>query len=360
MNSFSNTLGRRWRLPLMAAAIVALLTGLWAGLLRMGWQWPSLNPLLAMSHGPLMVCGFLGVLIGLERAVGLGRRWVFAAPASTALGVLLMLLRLEPFEGALLITLGSALLVIALLELMRIQPALFTGTIVLGAALWLAGNLIWLAGYPVAVVTLWWMGFLVCTIAGERLELSRLLRLSALSQALFAVCIVLLLTGLIVALFDYPTGVGALGVSLTTLAAWLLVYDIARRRVKAGELARFISLNLLSGFVWLAVGGALMVWRGGFMAGPFYDAMLHAVFLGFVFTMIFAHAPIIFPALLRMSMVYTPRFYAHMILLNLTLILRVAGDLIPWQPARLWGGLLNALVLLFFGGSTIAAIRREE
>ncbi|MCO5243594.1 MAG: hypothetical protein M9927_07165 [Anaerolineae bacterium] len=57
--------------PLVVLAVVALLAAMWAGLVRMGWQLPLLRPTLPMAHGPLMVCGFLGTLVGLERAVGL-------------------------------------------------------------------------------------------------------------------------------------------------------------------------------------------------------------------------------------------------------------------------------------------------
>ena len=59
------------RLPLLAMGMIALLTGLWAGLLRLGWDLPLLRPTFPALHGPLMVSGFLGTLIGLERAVAL-------------------------------------------------------------------------------------------------------------------------------------------------------------------------------------------------------------------------------------------------------------------------------------------------
>ena len=60
------------RFPLIALGMLALLTALWSGLVRLGWAWPLLWPTLFMAHGPLMVCGFLGTLIGVERAVALG------------------------------------------------------------------------------------------------------------------------------------------------------------------------------------------------------------------------------------------------------------------------------------------------
>lgn len=70
----------RFRLPLLALAFAALLGALWGGLLRIGWNWPLLHPPLPMAHGPLMVGGFLGTLISLERAVALNRRWAYAGP----------------------------------------------------------------------------------------------------------------------------------------------------------------------------------------------------------------------------------------------------------------------------------------
>jgi hypothetical protein len=42
-----------------------------------------------------------------------------------------------------------------------------------------------------------------------------------------------------------------------------------------------------------------------------YDAMLHAVFLGFVISMVFAHASVIFPAVLGLPFEYRPAFYLH-------------------------------------------------
>ena len=54
------------RLPLLALGIVALLAGIWAGLLRVGWAWPTWQATLAAAHGPLMVSAFLGTVIGLS------------------------------------------------------------------------------------------------------------------------------------------------------------------------------------------------------------------------------------------------------------------------------------------------------
>jgi hypothetical protein len=348
---------RALRGGLMFLAASALLLGMWAGLIRLGWVLPVLQPLLPMLHGPLMVCGFLGTLIGLERAVGTGLRWSYAGPALTALGAALALFGAPAPIGPLLITIGSLIILAVLLTLVRLVPALFTGVIALGGLTWVVGNVLWLLGRPIPLAVLWWINFLVLTIAGERLELSRMLKLSRTAQALFGATVALLLVGATVGGFDYTLGMRLMGLGMVAAAAWLFRYDIARRRIKAGGVAKFIGISLLSGYAWLAVGGVLAIWHGGVMAGPAYDATLHAIFLGFVFAMIFAHAPIIFPAVLQLPMAFTPWFYSHLILLHLSLILRVAGDLIPYWPARLWGGMLNVLVLLFFIANTALAVR---
>jgi hypothetical protein len=66
---------QRSRFLLIFLAGVSLLTGLWAGFVRLSWSIPVPNDGFVLAHGPLMLVGFLGTLIGLERAVVLGRAW---------------------------------------------------------------------------------------------------------------------------------------------------------------------------------------------------------------------------------------------------------------------------------------------
>lgn len=352
-------------LPLLLIALLALLTGLWAGLVRMGWAWPVLRPQLPMAHGPLMVGGFLGTLIGLERAVALRgvvrRSWpAFLAPLSTALGALLLLWQPRMGAGAVLITLGSLGLVVVLWRIYRLQPQLHGVILVLGGVVWLAGNFLWLSGRPLAEVTLWWTAFLVLTIAGERLELSRLLQPGPRVRLSFLAVVGLILLGCVVATVAYAAGVRLFGLGFLVLAVWLVVHDVARRRLAAGGQARYIAVALLVGFGWLAVGGVLAVAYGGMTAGPYYDAVLHAVLVGFVFSMIFAHALLIFPAVLGHPVSYRPRFYLPLVLLQAALVVRVVGDLALNPVWRRWGGLANALaILLFFVLMLVTALRER-
>ncbi|MFZ1754163.1 MAG: hypothetical protein WAU10_10480, partial [Caldilineaceae bacterium] len=277
----------------------------------------------------------------------------------SGVGGLLLIAGAPAAWGAALMLLGSIVLVVVFALIIRTVPALYTVAIGLGALLWAVGNGLWLAGWAIPQVVLWWAGFLVMTIAGERLELSRMLRLSSTATRLFGAATGLFGAGLLVSLVDYPSGVHLTGLGMLALAAWLARYDIAWRRLKAGGQARFVAICLLSGYGWLAISGVLALVYGGVTAGPFYDAILHSLFLGFVLAMIFGHAPIVFPAVLGLPIRYSPWLYSHLILLHLTLLLRISGDLLLWISGRQWGGLLNGVVVLLFLGNTINSLKQK-
>jgi hypothetical protein len=345
------------RVPLLLLAFASLFIGMWAGLARLGWSLPTAG--LAAMHGPLMVSGFFGTVISLERAVALRERWAYAAPLLSGLATLAAVATVPIAVAPAFATAGSAVMLAASAAVYRRQRELFTLTLALGAASWTAGNLVWLAGQPIYEVVPWWIAFLVLTIAGERLELSRLLPPSPVAKRVFAALIALLLGGVTVSHFTGPVGTVALGAALASLAAWLVRQDVARRTVKTDGLTRFIAVCLLSGYVWLAVSGASMLLSGGLgFGGAAYDAALHAVLLGFVFSMVFGHAPIILPAVLRVTVPYSPYFYAPLALLHASLLIRLAGDWMVFPGWRAWGGALNGLALLAFVLGTISAVIR--
>lgn len=348
------------RLPLLLLGIVALLAGIWAGLLRIGWAWPNPQPSLAAAHGPLMVSAFLGTVIGIERAIALNRRAAYLAPLLTGLGGLVLLLGLSWTWGGRLLLLGSVGLVVLFAVIVRRHPAVYTATMAFGALAWLVGSALWVVGRPIYAVAPWWVAFLVLTIAGERLELSRVLRPTPRIIGLFAATAAVFLAGVLLSVWAYDAGTRLAGLGLLLLAAWLLRYDLARRNVRLSGLTRFIAVCLFGGYVWLAVGGLLWLVYGGVMVGPIYDAVLHAIFLGFVFAMIFGHAPLIFPSVLGRPMAYLPAFYGPLIVLHLSLALRIAGDLLGVVPLRQWGGLLNGVALVLFLAFTALALARGK
>lgn len=348
------------RVLIVLTVAVALLGGLGSGLARLGWQTDALSQGWILVHGPLMICGFLGTLICMERAVALASRssWGFAVPLVNAAGAILLLVARDAVEAKFLLAAGSLGLVVILVYLLRIHPLRYMVVMTLGALYWLGGNLLWLTGYPIYQTVHLWAAFLILTIVGERLELSRVRRLPRTVENALMAAIALYLAGATLVVWNLDAGIRLSGLGALLMAIWLLRYDIARLTVHREGLTRYIAVCLLSGYVWLAVGGTIAMWYGALYAGPIYAALLHAYLLGFVFSMIFGHAPIILPAVTGLRLDYHPIFYGHLILLHATLTYRTISNLTMGFGAQQWGGLLNvATVLLFLVVTLVTLIR---
>jgi hypothetical protein len=328
------------RAPLLVLGFVALVCALAGGLARLGLAVPAPASGIAW-HGALMASAFFGALISLERAVALGRPWAYLAPLACGLGGVALLADLAQPAFVLFIA-GAAVLVLASAAICSKQPALHTGVLVLGAAALLAANVGLLARAPLAACALGWIAVLALTIGGERLELSRLVRPPQSARVAFALLSAALLLAALAAPWWTETMLRASGALLVALAAWLARYDIASRTVRASGLTRYIALCLLAGYVWLALGGLALAFA------VHWDAALHALLLGFVFSMVFGHAPVILPAVLRVRFPYHALLYIPLALLHATLALRAAGDLAGSALLRSVGGSGNALAIAFF------------
>lgn len=341
-------------LPYIALSILALLLAMWAGLIRIGWALPAF-PNLAAAHGPLMVSGFLGVLIPLERAVAIRQKWMFLVPLVCGVGWISLFF--APSFGAMLLTLGSLGALGILGVMVKREPQIHTITMAAGVLAWFIGNILWLLGSPLYMVVFWWIAFLVLTIGGERLELNRILRPSRLQSLIFNLAAALLGLAVILTQVDQALGSRILGIALVFLSVWFLRNDLARRNLRhPNPLTKYIAVCLFGGFIWLGVSGLLFLYFGALYAGPLYDAALHAVFVGFVIAMIFGHAPIIFPAILGSQIKFYRIFYLHLGLLHASLVLRVVGDLANQMEWRRWGGLLGEVAILLFLGLTIYSV----
>ena len=353
-------------LPFLLPGILSLLLALVAGLLRLPWDLPF-GGSLTMLHGPLMVSGFLGTVISVERAAALQRPWAWFASACNGSGVILLLFaaQLRPGlafnalqAGALLFTAGSLGLVAIFVTIIRLQPTLFNRVMGLGSLAYLGANLVLLANRPIATAVPFWSAFLVLTIAGERLELNRFLRPQRFTSAVFGLLASAILVGAIAAILSGAFADRILGVAFFLLAVWLLKNDIARRTIRMSGVTRFTATCLLVGYVWLAAAGLSLLIRPGQIAGTYYDATLHSLYIGFVLSMIFGHAPIIVPALLGRPVDFRGRFYVPFVLLHASLVLRVAGDHAQWMDGRRWGGLGNEVALVLYLVVLVAGVRR--
>jgi len=334
----------------LAAAAVSLVVAVCGGLLRAcpatappglpGWLVAG-----ASSHAALMISGFLGTIVATERAVAVGRAWGWLAPAASALAAALLVAG-DAGHGRLALLLAAVAFLGVNVHIVRRQPAMHTALLAIAAGAWLVGDALFQAeaGTPLP----WWFGFLVLTVAAERLEMTRLRRRARGTQAQLAAVVGALLAGATGASLpgDAGTiGLALFGAGLVLLSAWLFAHDIATRTIRAKGLSRYMAACLLLGYGWLAVSG--IGWIGLSFGRPWRDMALHALGLGFIVSMMMAHAPVILPALTRVRLRFGAWFYAPVALLHASLALRLLlgmDDLL----LRGAGALLNAVALLVF------------
>lgn len=325
----------RWGRLLLAPLLVSLLLlAVAGGLLRAGLPLGgALVGQAAAQHAALMICGFFGAVVGLERAVALKARAAFAVPLTAVAGALALLAG-WPQAGALLFTAASLGFTGVNLAIVQRQAAPHTIVLLVAALAWLTGNVRLALGLHDDAMLASWFAFLVITIAAERLEMTRLMRRRAAAQPVLVGVLCALLAG--AALWS-----ALFGVALVALALWLATFDIARQTVRARGLTRYMALCLLGGYAWLAVAG--VAWVGLSLGWNSRDAALHALGLGFIFSMVMGHAPVILPAVARIKVRFDAAFYGPLVLLHASLALRLAGP--EWRPT---GAVLNATAMALF------------
>ena len=335
---------RAW---LMVGAGISLLAGLDGALLLLGVWSPVTSTRLSEWHGPLMVLGFVGTVICLERAVALGHHLAFLVPAVSGLGVIVLLAPL-PFDSA---RAGLALLTLAQLGLLTIYVPLWQRShddaiVIQGAGAFCAAGAAALltTGVHVSQIVGWLACHMILTICGERLELSRLTM--ARNRALPALCLAVV-AALLVSVVSPAIGWRVLGVVLIGLAVWLCRHDVARGGLRRGGQAAYIGTLLMVGYLWLATAGIVCTVQGPPISRSGYDAVVHSLFLGFTMGMILGHAPIILPAVLQVRLKWTTLFWLPAFLLEASLLVRIGiGDGLDRSAAVQAGGIVNVLSLL--------------
>lgn len=333
----------------IALTLLALALGLWAALWLIGWPIPLLSTSLPDAHGVLMVNGVLASLIGIERAVALEQRVFYLAPLLTAVGAISLALSGDVALAFPIITSGAVALLLIFLVILRRQPALHTVVQVLGAACLVGGNVLGWSGLDIPFLIPWWGTFLVLLLGAERLELSRVLRLNMLDKLTFAISVALALLGCVLSALFFASGFLVVASGWILVAVWLLFHDIAYQNLSRPGLPRFMAFCLLSGYAWLLLGGGIVYSGGGILLGFSYDAGLHAVFLGFVLSLVFAHALIILPAVLGKRLPFHRVLYVPVALLYISLAVRIYADFGVLPVLREWAGLFNVVAIVLFG-----------
>lgn len=158
------------RLALAAGTLLAAL-GVLTDLTRMGWNIPLLHRAwLTVEHDPLLVVGFFVKLIGLERAVVVGCRFMLLGPVAALASTVGLVLAAPPLAVDSLLLLAYLGFVATFGYLLWVARTAHHTVMFAGALAWLASGLRWTKEFSLPTIVPWWITGFVLIITGERLE----------------------------------------------------------------------------------------------------------------------------------------------------------------------------------------------
>lgn len=338
-----------FRLPFLFLAALSLIVGLWSGLDRIGWDLNTLG--VSMHHGAIMVGGFLGTLISLEKILPLKKRALFAIPAISGASTLFFYAQLPIAAWSCLILASLGLSAVFLHYFLREKNLIYL--LMLGGGIsWLIGNIVLISDrfYPLAFP--WWLAFALFVITSERVELTKFLPVTNRAKSILVGLLACYLLGVMMSF--HGNGSFISGVALTGVSVWLMKYDLIGISMHQTGLTRFVAIALLSGYISMLFTGILIVSLDNQPLA--YDAVVHLFFVGFVLSMILAHGPIILPGVLGISAKpYHKLLYLWLGLLHASWLMRVPADLVLQFEIRKFSGIVTSVAIVGYF-ATIAAL----
>ncbi len=320
--------------------MAGLLAGLATGLSRMGWDVGILSA--SLHHGSVMVGGFLGTLIALEKVIPLKRKMLYLIPVCSGASVFVFFVGDPIYAFALLLLAALALSSVFLYYLVTVRDFIYF-LMLCGGLSWLAGNAVLASQslYPAAFP--WWVAFILFIITAERLELTKFLPVPSSRKRWLVLMLFLYVAGVVWSF--HAGGQWISGAALVGVSLWLMKFDVVGLSIQKSGLQKFIGTALLCGYVALLLTGVFLI---ALTQHPFaYDAIVHTFFLGFAFSMIFAHGPVILPGVLGMRVKPWHRMlYVWLILLHVSLAVRVISDLSFDLHFRKTTGVVSTVAIL--------------
>jgi hypothetical protein len=305
--------------------------------------------------------------------------WGYLIPFAIAAGALSLLIDPMWKGSRIIITMGSFGFLALCMAGLQIRINFFNSMIALGSVFWLSGTIIWWVDWPVFNIYLWWMGFVLFTMVGQRLELAYRVHLKPRPFALLGIALAFVLLGQLLMMVGRQIGpdvnmsvhvdgiqdhrlilgMRLAGIGMAGTALWLLRYDASWSLIWNGGMAGYIAVCLISSYAWLGISGLFSILFAGLVSGVRYDALIHSFFVGFVLFAIFGHTPGLLLSSLGIRFTRMKSFYVHVVILHLALLTRTGADVLHHRLLQKWGGMLNAVAILLFLAGTVYWVSAE-
>ena len=357
---------RKW-IPLAGGMLLAIafLQGGWYLLITRGFLLPPL-PVGWPPHGHWMIGGFLSFLIMSERVMVFPRRWGPAIPLGYAVtGVFL-------FIGHPLVRIihGLALLgwwvhrISFAREYARYRQALVEGLVFTGISVTLAvpGGL--RGDLRNASASL---GQIVLLILLERLEwmLPAKRRAATMTFLMFVLASMgLTLNVLLPVSAIIPAGI--LGLILIRAFRYDMTMQSGFRRSPANpaSVSSFSVTAIRTAYGWGGLACLSMVATEMFPSWMSKDFVIHSWGLGFIFTMILAHAPLMLPVMRGQSVRLRPSVWLFW-MFQLATLIRLGGDEMAraslgfWRWSGMWTMVFHIMVFFLYIGDLIRQLKHH-
>ncbi len=336
--------------------IFAVVIGVWRIALTRGFVLPPIPDFLP-PHGNLMVGAFLGTLIIFERMFALPVKWLIWVPYTWGISAILIHLGYPPFKILNIVSLlgWGVHRFISYRTFKHLWNPLveFLSYGVLSVALFSEGGL---AGSVESALA--GFSFVIAVIGVERIELT--LGFKKISAKIVYASLIIYLGISIINLFFYIIPLQIVGAILFLVCLGLIYNDSAviasfkslLSKTAQTSLHKFSRETLTVAYLWLIFSSvSLILWNQ--IQPMSKDIVFHSIGLGFIFTMILSHAPIVLGSTLAKMPKRAPSKVLFYLFQSVT-IARIIFDLLVDKFVELWAwsgwitGTLHFIIFILY------------
>ncbi len=349
----------------LASFVFAVVLGVWRISLTRGFVLPSIPETLP-PHGNVMVGAFLGTLIIFERMFALPVKWLIWVPYAWGLSALTMHLDFFGFKILNLVALfGWGIHRFIAYKTFKnfFNPLVeFISYIALSVALFHENGL---AGSVESALS--GLSFAIAVIGVERIELTLGFQRKS-AKLVYASLIIYLLLSILNSLF-YVVPIQVIGIALVFVGIGMIYNDSviimtfrgAEFGVAKTELHKFSRQALIIAYIWLLFSGiSIILWD--LIQSVAKDIVFHSIGLGFIFTMILSHAPIVLGSTLAKMPKRAPSKILFYLFQSMTVV-RILADFFVSNFIEFWvwsgwiTGTLHFVIFVFYMLSVIRSFK---